>query len=95
MPPKGRGQKATTPMSSSTGVLTRDVLEGGEGGEGGGLKGGGVVGRDPPLLGSPLWSGGPKNCKLKSSWRQSKILLPSAKHLEEGGGTTILELPRL
>ena len=68
----------------------RDVLEGGEGGGSEGGGGGGWLG-PPSSWGPPMVpaEGGPKNFKLKSSWRQSKILAVSPKHLEEeeeGGG---------
>ena len=74
------------------GFPPRDVLEGGEG-KGGGLKGGGGGWLGPPSSQRPPMAPaehGPKIVQLKRSWRQrrrSKILLPSARHLEKGRRT--------
>ena len=68
----------------------RDVLEGGGGAEG--FEGGHW---DPPPLRVPLWfppKAGQKCLRLNQ--HRSKILLPSARHLKEGRGTTFFELLR-
>ena len=64
----------------------RDAAEAGGGGGGGGWLGHpSSLGPPPPMVPA---KGGPKNLKLKSSWRRSKLLAVSLKHWKgkRGGG---------